>query len=123
MFKEEHENMCPVITKYITVKEKCPWFNGDIIRARKRRRAAEKKWKRRKTRENRASYNSESNNINYLMKRAKIDYYKRKIHEAGTDMGKLSIYIPWPFLPVCGGSRQHKRNNKNNGDSTPFFQQ
>ena len=49
MFKEEYENMCPVITKYITAKEKCPWFNGDIVRARKRRRAAEKKWKRRKT--------------------------------------------------------------------------
>ena len=30
MFKEEYENMCPVITKNITVKEKCPWFNGDI---------------------------------------------------------------------------------------------
>ena len=52
MFKEEYENMCPVITKNITVKEKCPWFNGDIVRARKRRRAVEKKWKRRKTSEN-----------------------------------------------------------------------
>ena len=56
MIKEEYENMCPVITKNITVKEKCPWFNGDIARARKRRRAAEKKWKRRKTSENWASY-------------------------------------------------------------------
>ena len=73
MFKEEYENMCPVITKNITVKEKCPWFNGDIVRARKRRRAAEKKWKRRKTRENRASYsyNSEWNNVNYLIKKNK----------------------------------------------------
>ena len=49
MFKDEYEIMCPMITKNITVKEKCPWFNGDIIRARKKRRAAEKKWKRRKT--------------------------------------------------------------------------
>ena len=24
--------------KNITVKEKCPWFNGDIVRARKRRK-------------------------------------------------------------------------------------
>ena len=97
MFKEEYENMCPLITKNIIVKEKCPWFNGDIIRARKRRRAAEKKWKRRKTSENWASYKSERNNINYLIKRAKIDYYKRKIHEAGTDMGKLyfSKYFSW----------------------------
>ena len=44
MFKEEYENMCPSITKNIIVKEKCPWFNGDVVSARKRRRAAEKKW-------------------------------------------------------------------------------
>ena len=93
MFKEEYENMCPLITKNIIVKEECPWFNGDIIRARKRRRAAEKKWKRRKTSENWASYKSERNNVNYLIKRAKIDYYKRKIHEAGTDMGKLYFFL------------------------------
>ena len=79
--------------KNITVKEKCPWFNGDITRARKKRRAAEKKWKRRKTRENRPNYNSERNNVNYLIKKAKIDYYKRKIHEAGTDMGKLYFFL------------------------------
>ena len=52
MFKEEYENMCPMITKNIIVKEKCQWFNGGIVRARKRRRAAEKKWKRGKTSEN-----------------------------------------------------------------------
>ena len=70
-----------------------PWFNGDIVRARKRRGAAEKKWKRRKTSENWANYKSERNNVNYLIKRAKIDYYKRKIHEAGTDMRKLYFFL------------------------------
>ena len=93
MFKEEYETICPAITKNITVKEKCPWFNGDIIRARKKRRAAEKKWKRRKTRENRANYNSERNNVNYLIKKPKIDHYKRKIHEVGTVMGKLYFFL------------------------------
>ena len=28
-----------------------------------------------------------------MIKRAKIDYYKRKIHEAGTDMGKLYFFL------------------------------
>ena len=27
----------------------------------------------------------------------------------------LSIYIPWPFPPVWGGSRQHKRTTKTLG--------
>ena len=69
MFKEEYDNMCPVITKNIpvTVKEKCPWFNGNIVRVRKRRRAAEKKWKRRKTSENWAGYKSERNNVDYMI--------------------------------------------------------
>ena len=93
MFKEEYENMCPLITKNIIVKEKCPWFNGDVVSARKRRGAAEKKWKRRKTSENWASYKSERNNVNYLIKRTKIDYYKRKIHEAGTDVAKLYFFL------------------------------
>ena len=33
----------------------------------------------------------------------------------------LSIYLG--RFPQFGGSRQHKRNNKNNGGFTPFFQQ
>ena len=28
-----------------------------------------------------------------MIKRAKIDFYKRKIHEAGTDMGKLYFFL------------------------------
>ena len=36
----------------------------------------------------------------------------------------LSIYIcTLAVSPILGGSRQHKRNNKNNGGFTPFFQQ
>ena len=33
---EEFENIYPMITKNIRVKEKCPWFNADIITARKK---------------------------------------------------------------------------------------
>ena len=40
-----------------------------------------------------ASYKSERNNVNYLIKRTKIDYYKRKIHEAGTDVAKLYFLL------------------------------
>ena len=35
---------------------------------------------------------SERNNVNCLIKRTKIDYYKRKI-QAGTDMGKLYFFL------------------------------
>ena len=35
-----------------------------------------------------------------------------------------SIYLyTFAVSPSLGGSRQHKRNNKNNGDFTPFFWQ
>ena len=35
-----------------------------------------------------------------------------------------SIYLyTLAVSPSLGGSRQHKRNNKNNGGFTPFFQQ
>ena len=40
VFQEEYEKMCPMNTKTIIVKEKCPWFNVHIIRARKKRSAA-----------------------------------------------------------------------------------
>ena len=42
MFNEEYENMCPVITKNITVKENSPWFNGDIVRAKKKKKKEKK---------------------------------------------------------------------------------
>ena len=35
----------------------------------------------------------------------------------------LSILYTLAVSPSLGGSRQHKRNNKNNGGFTPFFQQ
>ena len=35
----------------------------------------------------------------------------------------LSIYIPWPFLPVWGVADNTKETKKNNGGFTPFFQQ
>ena len=73
MFKEENENMCPMTTKSIIVKETCHQFNRDITGARKKGRAAEKKWKRRKTREKQVNYTIERNKVNYLIRKAKSD--------------------------------------------------
>ena len=93
VFKKEFDELCPLVTKTIIVKENCPWFNTEILNARKKRRAAEKKWKRRRTSENRQAYVNEKNKVNYLIKNAKISYYKQKITEAGKDAGKLYYFL------------------------------
>ena len=47
-----------------------------------------------------------------MIKNAKIDYYKRKIHEAGTDMGKLYF-----FLNTLVGGKNKELLPENVGDT------
>ena len=48
-------------------------------------------------------------------------------HSQGSSIATLELYVHLSSLytltvfPSLGGSRQHKRNNKNNWDFTPFF--
>ena len=90
VFTEKYNEMCPVIGKNIKIRDAAPWFSTEVREARKRRRLAESKWRKRKTVELRKQYVIVRNEVIRLIRKAKEQYYKRRIHDAGTDMNKLN---------------------------------
>ncbi|XP_068223525.1 uncharacterized protein [Palaemon carinicauda] len=56
VFSKEYDKMCPVVEKDIVIKDSSPWFNAAIREARKRRRLAESRWHKHKTKRNRMLY-------------------------------------------------------------------
>ena len=48
--KYNYDNMCPMVEKAIIEKENAPWYNQKIHNERRRRKAAEKKWRNKKLR-------------------------------------------------------------------------
>ena len=85
----EYENRCPEIEKNIVVVDKSPWFNGETLSAKKEKRRKENIWLRKKTEETWLAYCTARNQYNYLIRRTKISYYRRKIADAANDMTKL----------------------------------
>lgn len=93
VFFSEYDHMCPVVEKNIIERDFSPWFNSGISEARKKRRAAERRWRRLHTAESRTYYVSLRNEVVRLIRNSKISYFKKKIEEAGTDMSKLYSFF------------------------------
>ena len=75
IIKENYDLSCPLTTKQIVVVDNAPWFTTEIKELRKERRAAERKWRRNKTQENRDEYICKSNIVTECIKQTKRNYY------------------------------------------------
>ena len=87
--KTEYDSMCPENEKTIVIVNKSPWFNSETLQKKKEKRRYEKKWLRSKTNEAWSDYCAIRNQYNDLLKQTKIQYYRRKINDAGKDLRKL----------------------------------
>ena len=87
--KNEYNDRCPYVEKCITVKDRSPWFNGEVLGMKREKRRKEKKWQRTNTAGAWEEYKCVKNRYNALIKRRKAEYYNKKIREAGSDMNKL----------------------------------
>ena len=83
------DNDCPVITRREKVRDECPWYTGDINRLRQERRRAEKAWLRLQTVESRQSFCEARNKVTSSIKCTKVEYYKKRVEQCGTDQRKL----------------------------------
>ena len=83
------DKCCPILEKTIIVKDRSPWFNGELARKKKEKRRKECKWRRLNTESTWEEYKNVKNENNELIKVTKVTYYRRKIQEAGSDMNKL----------------------------------
>ena len=89
LLKEEYNNACPMINKTIVIKDQSPWFNGEILNLKREKRRKEHRWHRLKTNSAYNEYKSIKNRYIYLIKKRKMEYYEKKIQEAGPDMNRL----------------------------------
>ena len=87
--KREYEAECPLIRKEIIVKENAPWYNYEIASAKRAKRSKERRWRRIRTDEAKKEYCDAKNALNTLIRRRKREYYRQKIEEIGSDVGRL----------------------------------
>lgn len=99
----EYEKMCPVRTKNVVIKDESPWFNDEILKAKKEKKKKEKLWRRCKTNDARREYNQARNFEKRLIEHRKREFYKEKTTLAGSNINKL-----YKVLDNLAGSR--KRN-------------
>lgn len=85
----EYEKIFPLAMKEIVAKDESPWFNGEILRAKKEKKKKEIIWRARRTAEARADYNRARNYEKMLIIRRKREYYREKTSLAGTNIKKL----------------------------------
>ena len=93
VIKNEYEDQCPQLENVITVKDKPPWFNGEILQLKREKRRKECKLRRLKTTSAWEEFKSVKNQYNYLIRRRNSEYYNLKIHEAGSDVAKLYRFL------------------------------
>ena len=80
---------CPVITATELVRDECPWYDGRINQLRQARRKAEKVWLQLRTPESRSAFCQARNNVTNGIKSRKVEYYKDRVEQCGTDQRKL----------------------------------
>jgi len=83
------EAHAPLITKTITTRPCVPWFSDEIREIKRQRRKAEKLWRRTNKDSDLMHFKSIKNQANYLMKRAKGDFYTNLVNENSHNQKKL----------------------------------
>ena len=110
--KEDYENMCPMVTKEILVKDDSPWFNEEILRAKREKKKRERIWHRQKTEQRRIDYNRARNYEMRLIIARKRDFYRDKTTQAGRNISKL-----YKVLDNLTGSKKKHRLPEGYSDS------
>ena len=88
-----YDNECPLIAKEIIVKDNAPWYDCEVLMAKREKRRRERKWRSVKNEASKNEYNVAKNALNSLIRRKKREYYRRKIEELGLDINKLYAII------------------------------
>ena len=86
---EKYEEMCSIVEMEIIVKDNAPWYNGEIHRAKIKKKKKERRWRRHKSDETRRQYIEARNYVNQLIRKRKCEFYSEKTLQAGTNINKL----------------------------------
>ena len=88
-----YDDECPLIEKEIVVKDNAPWYDYEVLVAKREKRRKERQWRNMNNEVSKGEYCAEKNALNRLIRRKKREYYRRKIEELGLDINKLYAII------------------------------
>ena len=79
----------PVLARRLKSQSRPPWFNDEIVKARRERRSAERKWRARRLNSDLAVFKAKRNFALHVMNESRRAYYKQYIDENSSDQGRL----------------------------------
>lgn len=82
-------HLFPQVEKEILLNDSFPWFNGLVRALRKKRRAAERRWRRLRTVQSREEYVCARHAVVENVAKCKREYFKGKINSCNGDQRKL----------------------------------
>ena len=83
------DDHAPVCSRHVSTRPRPPWFNEDIIQARRDRRKAERRWRASGLQADLVVFKAKRNYVIHLMNEARCTYYKEFIDENSSDQSKL----------------------------------
>ena len=75
--------------KTVQARPKVPWYTNEIAEAKRRRRKAERKWRRTRSQEDLLAFKKLKNHVTYIITRAKRAFYSDFVNDNSEDQGKL----------------------------------
>ncbi|CAH3036895.1 unnamed protein product, partial [Porites evermanni] len=79
----------PVRVRHLKSQSRPPWFNDEIVKARRERRSAERKWRASRLNSDLAVFKAKRNFALHVMNESRRAYYKQYIDENSSDQGRL----------------------------------
>ena len=79
----------PIMSKKVLFRPKIPWINSDIIKAKRQRRKAERKWRTTRCQSDLILFKKSRNYVTFLMNKARQDYYSDLISNNSNDLKHL----------------------------------
>ena len=81
--------MTPIRSRLITIRNNAPWYSDEIAIAKRLRRKLERKWRQSRLECDRLEYIQQCGMVNQLLRSTKEAYYSKFIEENSTDSRKL----------------------------------
>jgi len=78
----------PLKTKTVRARPQVPWYNTDIAEVKRRRRKAERRWRKTRLPEDLNMFKRLTNHVTYISIKAHKDFYVDFMSENGGDQGR-----------------------------------
>jgi len=87
------DSHAPKQEKTISIRPKVPWFNDEILTAKREKRKAERKWRATRLEIHKQIFQAARNKFTYKIKISKAEFYKAQVEECENDQKKLFTVV------------------------------